>query len=377
MSSNNNKQLDTLKQRLLEPSAAQAAAPATGPRREPPIDENTAQSAPLSRTTSRTKTVVPKRRRQTNKDAEMHSGTTYAAVLGDAIDIATLDRVWQRSVRGEASDDAKLDGEALKKIVNCVICMEKQVYLMTVFDDLHEVFVFNFGVIVGWGLTEAQFNAIIDLIRPLVTEPLKEILRDAVVYTTLAAREQQALAAPSQAAPAKQIRFDNINLNTTNYFEKLAYSYALGQSVKLDAFEDEVSATINDTQDIPVHLATHGAISLDNKTVTVKMGELFVQRCNVNLHSDILGTPDIFWDFDEFERMYVGLREYLDIDKRLGILNQRLDIMKEMYTILQNQLNVKHAHKLEMVVIILIVAEIFLQIVALVVTFFTKSQQNP
>jgi uncharacterized Rmd1/YagE family protein len=260
--------------------------------------------------------------------------------------------------------------------------MEKQVYLMTVFDELHEVFVFNFGVIVGWGLTETQFNQIIDLIiRPLVSDPLSEILRDAVNYTTLAARENlptldEAGGSPGGARERREmgasIRFDNIKLNTTNYFEKLAYSYALGQSVKLDAFEDEVSATINDTQDIPVHLATHGAINLDNKTVTVKMGELFVQRCNVNLHSDILGTPDIFWDFDEFERMYVGLREYLDIDKRLDILNQRLDIMKEMYTILQNQLNVNHAHKLEMVVIILIVAEIFLQLVALLVTFFSS-----
>lgn len=361
------KSFDTLKQRLLteNPSTREGGGQRAG------IDENNAVSQSLSRTTSRTKTVIPKRRRQTNKDAEMHSGTTYAAVLGDAIDIKTLDKLWQRSSRGEANEeDDKLEVEILKKIVTCVICMEKQVYLMTVFDDAHEVFVFNFGVIVGWGLTESQFNTIIEFIRPLVTQPLKQVLRDAVVYTTLAAREQ--LTEGTLNNSTRPIRFDNINLNSTNYFEKLAYSYALGQSVKLDAFEDEVSATINDTQDIPVHLATHGAISLDNKTVTVKMGELFVQRCNVNLHSDILGTPDLFWDFDEFERMYVGLRDYLDIDKRLDILNQRLDIMKEMYTILQNQLNVKHAHNLEMVVIILIVAEIVLQLAALVVIFFTQ-----
>ena len=360
------KNLDSLKQRLLSdsgPVPGAAVATAAG-------DEN---SVPLSRTTSRTKTVVPKRRRQTAKDNEVvHSGTTYAAVLGGAIDIAALETQWQQ----QPQSTAQLTD--LRRFVNCVICMEKlkQVYLLTVFDDL-EVFVFNFGVIVGWGLTETQFNTIIGLIRPFVADGLKDIMRDAVLYTTLAARESTvppaAAVAVAVAVGSKQsIRFDNINLNTTNYFEKLAYSYALGQSVKLDAFENEVSGTINDTQEIPVHLATHGAISLDNKTVTIKMGELFVQRCNVNLHSDILGTPDIFWDYDEFERMYVGMREYLDIDKRLDILNQRLDIMKDMYTILQNQLNVKHAHKLEMVVIILIVAEIFLQIVALVVTFFAS-----
>lgn len=74
--------------------------------------------------------------------------------------------------------------------------------------------------------------------------------------------------------------------------------------------------------------------------------------------------------------MYQAGRLYLDVDKRLAVLNQRLDIMKEMYQILQNQLNVKHANKLEMIVIVLIVAEIFLQTVALFVTYFTGSKEG-
>jgi uncharacterized Rmd1/YagE family protein len=207
-----------------------------------------------------------------------------------------------------------------------------------------------------------------------------------MVYTTAFMKEEQREARnaiqpgaePAEGRPESlveptrpRIRADNIQLETSHVFEKLAYSYAIGQSVKLDVFEEEVAATINDTQDIPVHLASAGTVGMDNKTVTIKMGELFVQRCNVNLHSDILGTPDVFWDYDEFLGMYQVAREYLDISRRLDVLNQRLDIIREMYHILQNQLNVKHANKLEMIVILLIVAEIFLQIIALIVTFFS------
>ncbi|KAF4703657.1 hypothetical protein FOZ63_022254, partial [Perkinsus olseni] len=52
------------------------------------------------------------------------------------------------------------------------------------------------------------------------------------------------------------------------------------------------------------------------------MGNLFVQRCDLNVYSDILGTPDVFWDFDEYEVVYDKSRRYMDINRRVEILNQ-------------------------------------------------------
>ena len=75
-----------------------------------------------------------------------------------------------------------------------------------------------------------------------------------------------------------------------------------------------------------------GKIHLKREDISKKIGELFLQRCYVNLHTDILDTPgrpgqegreahsdamhlspcwlarwpsaDIFWEFDEFEGTY-------------------------------------------------------------------------
>ena len=52
------------------------------------------------------------------------------------------------------------------------------------------------------------------------------------------------------------------------------------------------------------------------------------------------------------------MRSYIEIDKRLDILNQRLEIVKDLYEMLQNELNVKNAHTLEWIVIYLILANV-------------------
>ncbi len=78
---------------------------------------------------------------------------------------------------------------------------------------------------------------------------------------------------------------------------------------------------IQGTTNIPDNLAKYGKIGMSNKQLTQKvegefvlfshffqMGELFQQRCSVNLHTDILDTPDIFWNYDAFENVYLLVR---------------------------------------------------------------------
>lgn len=60
-----------------------------------------------------------------------------------------------------------------------------------------------------------------------------------------------------------------------------------------------------------------------------------------------LDTPDYFWDSDEFEPTYQTLSKYLDVSNRVDILNRRLDIIRELLDMLNDQLNNQHASKLE------------------------------
>ena len=304
------------------------------------------------------------------------TGTVYAIALGESIDIAYLESQWQerREGGGSVSGEAEL---LFGSSVESVVSIEKQVTYWKIFEDGLDCFVFAFGCLVCWDCSEHQLESIQSLIMPFVGRSLKEPMKDKVVYTSASARLEGSDVEGTGAVVDRlkpKIIYGNIQMTSINLFEKLAYSYALAQSVRLDVFEADIEEAISATSQIPVHLAKVGTVGLSNRAVTIKMGELFLQRSNVNLHSDILDTPELFWEFDEYEQMYVLGRSYLDIDKRITILNQRLDIMRDLYEMLQNELNVKHSAKIEIIIIVLILAEIVLQVMGMVISWLTGVQ---
>merc|ERR1711948_228815 len=114
-------------------------------------------------------------------------------------------------------------------------------------------------------------------------------------------------------------------------------------------------------------MAESGDVNLDARELAKQMGNILMLRCDVNLNTDILDTPEIFWDEERFEPHYIACRGHLDIDKRVEILNQRLEVLKDLYDLLQNSLNVKHGNRLEWIIIVLILVEVFLDILGIIV----------
>lgn len=73
-------------------------------------------------------------------------------------------------------------------------------------------------------------------------------------------------------------------------------------------------------------------------------------------------TPDFFWKEDSYEPHYQMVMSYLEMSSRTEILNKRLDMLRELLDVLQQQMESSHAVKLEWIVIWLIVAEVVLQV---------------
>ena len=128
-------------------------------------------------------------------------------------------------------------------------------------------------------------------------------------------------------------------------------------------YEKDVDQTIVDTKKIPTDLANKGSINMNKKEIFKNIGSIFVKKSSVNLHSDMLDTPEVFWESNEFLPFYQKIRKYLDIDKRLEILNKRLDILKELYDMLNNEIKNQHESYLEWIIIWLIVVEILIEVV--------------
>ena len=98
-----------------------------------------------------------------------------------------------------------------------------------------------------------------------------------------------------------KIEEDEIILQNKSTLTKLAISHGIAQSVKLTIFEEAIQKTIDHTTKLPTNLANKGKISLSRKQISQKMGELFIERNFINLHAEVLDTPEFFWDHPELE----------------------------------------------------------------------------
>lgn len=76
--------------------------------------------------------------------------------------------------------------------------------------------------------------------------------------------------------------------------------------------------------------------------ITKKIGQLFIMRINVNLVSNILDTPEIFWSEPALEPLYSAIRSYLEISQRVELLNQRVEVISDLLDMLKDHLNSSH-----------------------------------
>ena len=161
---------------------------------------------------------------------------------------------------------------------------------------------------------------------------------------------------------------DRINWNGIKgvlMMQKLAISFGLAQSLKLTVFEVRIEEMIEYNQDIPKQMAVNGKIKLKHKEVARRMGRLYIARSELNLHCSILDTPEHFYENDLFGKEYEQVRQYLNVDKRLEIINSRFDLLHELLEIVKYEQEHDHGTKLEWIVIWLIVVEVILGLIEL------------
>lgn len=208
-----------------------------------------------------------------------------------------------------------------------------------------DVFYFTYGCVVFWGFEEEEELQILRELEPYAIGPIERRTHDLCSYhygaeTTIVEEE------------------DEIVLEPNDVLIKLSMSHGLAQSVKLAIFENSTDRTIENTKYLPAELAEKGKISLSRKKISQKLGALFVERNSINLHTDILDTPEFFWRRPRYEPYYEMVSEYMDLSTRLDILNRRLDVIRELYEILSEELKHAHSSRLEMVIIYLIFLEV-------------------
>ena len=59
-------------------------------------------------------------------------------------------------------------------------------------------------------------------------------------------------------------------------------------------------------------------------------GRLFKLKRDINLVSNVLDVPELFWAEASLGELYGGVREYLEISERVEELNRKLEVVRDL-----------------------------------------------
>ncbi|KAL7939149.1 hypothetical protein V8C35DRAFT_285857 [Trichoderma chlorosporum] len=241
-----------------------------------------------------------------------------------------------------------------------------------------EMFVYSYGVVVFWNFTEHQEKDILADLTFADAEDGVSLLSRPLDQGDYETEEFHFEYSPDVQRP--RIFNDMITLlPRSDHMIKLTISHAIAQSTKLCFFEERMSETMLDAQHVPKTLALTGELGMTRTEIVKIMGRLFKSRVDINLSSNILDVPNFFWDSEPtLHPLYEAIREYLEIDLRIKVLNERCRVFLDLAEILSDSDADAKMSYITWIIIALIVLSILVTVTEVGLRFgmLEKSKRN-
>lgn len=210
-------------------------------------------------------------------------------------------------------------------------------------------FIFDYWTIINWNLNFDENKKILEEVKEFEIWSIKGNVYEEFFY---------------EENNEWNLKFSNdcIYLGSDSDEEKIWVSHALSQSIKLMSFENSTEKSIEETKNIPLNLAKTWKILMKSKDLSKMRWELFLSKSRVNLHYDLLDSPEFFWEYPELLKYYETIANYLEIKSRIDVLNKKHEVIHELFQMLADEQKHNHSSLLEWIIIWLIVIEVFFTI---------------
>jgi uncharacterized Rmd1/YagE family protein len=247
-------------------------------------------------------------------------------------------------------DLSRLDNHYKKSLVGYVSVKSRDILKLSPCDSNSTlVFVFRNGTVVSWGVKRYQLSAYLDTIKLFADKPVAFRVRDEFSYQ---------LGDKTAIEPHDFFDVDCLRIDTDSDELKLSLSYGFSQSVKLQYFETILEALIEKYTPLIHSLSNKGGIAVTRNQIRHVIGEILGAKSEMNLISNFLYHPKYFWQHPTLEEHFIMLERYLHIQRRVNAINHRLDTLNEIFDMFNGYLENRHAHSLEIIIIVLITFEI-------------------
>jgi uncharacterized Rmd1/YagE family protein len=209
------------------------------------------------------------------------------------------------------------------------------------------VFLTRFGGVVFWNCPETLIRQVHEELKVLPgLSSLEEQARDFLAVKTGVAEDS--------------VGFSEVRLRDLTLEKLRIVSLTLAQSVALDHFEAAVSRAMARFQPVVSALSHEGKLLLPHREVLRIVGFAMEVRAAVLDNLTLFDDPPETWESESLAHLDSALYGQFDLEERLGAIKEKLGYLQDAGATFLGLLETRKNHRLEWIIILLILVEILL-----------------
>lgn len=240
--------------------------------------------------------------------------------------------------------------------------------VLNVNDNGNDIMILSNGTIVGWGVNEKYLVENFSRKLDNCVENKYNIESDEFDWIDLKNEGNEVKEDVNSTKEVKtsfihgEIMVIQSESDSKKLLEKAAFAIGLSRTTRLAVLETALEEHLQLFRIHSENLSKGIKLKISESEVIRLIGRLFLLRGKLNLYSELIETPDLYWAEPTLEKIYDSISKTLDISPRISILNRKLDYATEESRALLSVLNEKKGTRLEWIIIILITVEVFFEI---------------
>lgn len=213
--------------------------------------------------------------------------------------------------------------------------------------------IFRYGAVVLFGLDQDEKAKTLDALADRTTSPELKPEEEAVTVVIEPDQDEQITAGGA------------IQLRAASPERLLIVADVLAKSVALARDEREVTAVFDAIEPFARRLSSTGRPASGRKRILRLIGQALLVQHRVSGRVAVREKPDILWDRPDLERLYGRLEDEYELIERAETLDRKLAVIAASATALIDLKDAARSLRLELIIIVLILAELVVGLVQL------------
>lgn len=212
-------------------------------------------------------------------------------------------------------------------------------------DDNAFVYIFQYGIVSFFNMTTQSINKVLASMEPFSNNYLSEKLSE----------EVKVLIKPNSL----KVDFNHIELPKLNDDMIRLVMLNVSQSVALDRYSDITYDLLEETNNHTLYLEKKGKLDISGNKLKRFIGRTLNIKNRISENLYIFDSPDSTWENEQLNQLNQDLKQTFDLKDRYRLIHDRIEIIKENLELFKDIMDHKESSRLEWIIIILIVIEVF------------------